>query len=60
MKKIAPYILPTIAMLMVIFLAFRYSSLKKERKENPTKCSYYKNWAMKDIPARCIKYYQGN
>lgn len=28
------------------------------KKKEPLPCSHYANWAMQDVPARCIKEFQ--
>ncbi len=59
-----PFIFPTIALILVIFLAWRWFSVtdggKKEYVPSPEpvrSCEKYGELRMDELPSRCVKYF---
>ncbi len=43
---------------IVVGIIFGIAAIVKKNPEPPKPCSYYADWAMQDVPARCIKEFQ--
>jgi len=63
-RKIVPFIFPVTSLLIVIFLTFRWYAQRNEveyyEDPDPIHCSELGDLPMKDMPARCLNYWEVN